>query len=85
LAGARSGACAPDRTADSAAEQAEACHYAAEAALKEGEQAHKAKIDKARAALSGKLEAEEARWKKKKLRLESALRRVRPPTIAKLA
>jgi hypothetical protein len=55
---------------------------AAEAALAEGRKAHEAnagKIGKARAALDRRLEAEEARWTKKKERLEKALRRARSP------
>jgi hypothetical protein len=55
---------------------------AAEAALAEGRKAHEAsvgKIGRARAALDRKLEAEEARWTKKKERLGRALRRARSP------
>jgi colicin import membrane protein len=53
------------------------------AALEEAEQNHKAKIDdieKARATLDRKLEAEKARWKKQRGRLEEALRKAHSPT-----
>ena len=51
---------------------------AARAALAEAERGHKAKaatIEKARATLDRRLEAEEARWKKQRERLEEALRK----------
>jgi hypothetical protein len=63
-------------------ERRERAVAAAEAALEEGKRAHAAsigKIEKARGALGRKLEAEEARWKKKEEQLESALRRARSP------
>jgi colicin import membrane protein len=53
---------------------------AAESALQEAEQAHQktvSDLDKERAALDRKLEAEEARWKKKREQLDSALRKAR--------
>ena len=53
---------------------------AAQAALEEAEQEHRKRveqIDKDRAALDGRAEAEEGRWKKNKERLDDALRRSR--------
>jgi flagellar biosynthesis GTPase FlhF len=60
---------------------------AAEAALEEGREAHRAaveKIEKARRSLDRKLQAEEARWARKKDGLEEALRRARSPSHLKL-
>jgi len=60
---------------------------AAAAALEEGKRAHEAsvaKIEKARAALDRKLDAEEARWKKKQEQLERALRQARSPSHLRL-
>jgi len=59
----------------------------AEAALEDGRRAHaasSAKIAKARAALDKTLQAEEARWKKKREQLENALRRARSPSHLRL-
>jgi hypothetical protein len=53
---------------------------AAEAALEEARQDHQARLDgieKQRAALDKKMQAEDARWRKKKLRLEASLREAR--------
>jgi hypothetical protein len=55
---------------------------AARAALDKAEQNHKARtagIDKARAAIDKKREAEDARWKKERERLDEALRKARSP------
>jgi hypothetical protein len=55
---------------------------AADTALRQAERDHQAKvakIEKARAALERKLEAEEDRWSKQREHLESALRRARAP------
>jgi hypothetical protein len=60
---------------------------AAETALEDGRRAHEAstaKIRKALAALDRKLAAEEARWKKKREQLESALRKARSPSHLRL-
>jgi colicin import membrane protein len=60
---------------------------AARAALEKAEQNHKAKtgnIEKARSALDRKLEAEKARWKKQRERLEEAIRKARSPTPLRL-
>ena len=56
---------------------------AARAALDKAEQDHKRRtdgIEKARAALDRKLEAEDARWQKQRERLEEILRKARSPT-----
>ena len=60
---------------------------AATTALEDGKRAHEAsvaKIQKARAALDRKLDAEEARWKKKQEQLERALRQARSPSHLRL-
>lgn len=60
---------------------------AAEAALEDGRRAHAArigKIDKARATLDREQETEEARWKTKRERLESVLRRARSSSVLRL-
>lgn len=57
---------------------------AATTALEDGKRAHEAgiaEIEKARAALDRKQDAEEARWKKKQEQLESALRQARSPHL----
>lgn len=56
---------------------------AAEAALEKAERNHKARtgeIDKARATIDRKQEAEDARWRKERERLEEALRKARSPS-----
>ena len=55
---------------------------AARAALEQAERGHKARtapIEKARAAIDKKLEAEEARWQKQRARLEETLRKAHSP------
>jgi flagellar motility protein MotE (MotC chaperone) len=67
-----------------AREQRDRAIAAAEAELEDAERAHQAKvqeIDKARTALDRKLEAEAARWRKKKEQLEIALRQTRSPRL----
>jgi hypothetical protein len=57
---------------------------AAQAALDEATRDHKSKVDEieeARAALDGKLEVEEKRWKKREEELEGALSRTRSPSL----
>jgi hypothetical protein len=56
----------------------------ARAALDEAEAVHRARvadIEKARASLDRKLDAEESRWKKERERLETALRHARSPHL----
>ena len=57
---------------------------AAQAALDAAEQEHEARIgdiEKARAALEKKADAERARWKKQRERLDAVLRKVRSPLL----
>src|SRR5262249_15502134 len=65
---------------DAARQRRQRAIAAAQAALDEAEQDHKAKIDdieKARAMRERKFEAERARWKNQRERLEEALRKTR--------
>jgi hypothetical protein len=68
-------------------ERREEAIAAAEAALDEARQEHERKveeIDKERAALDKRMDAEDARWRKKKEQLDEALRRARSPSHLRL-
>lgn len=68
-------------------ERREQAIAAAEAALDEARQEHErmaAEIDKERAALDKRMDAEDARWRKKKEQLDEALRRARSPSHLRL-